>query len=151
MMSTYKTYVGRCMNSFNLFRGMLQLQGLFDLENYILTPKNLKLEFINIAVYYVAGTQNTYIRVHSFNFKSIHAELMKKWQFENKTRIEWVWQSHVQRTIIGTDTGKSPVAAANDYWGVKNMIYRLAYKYLRPLFTLRTQIRKRGDEKCGRG
>jgi hypothetical protein len=75
---------------------------------------------------------------------------MKKWQFENETQIEWVWQSHMQRTIIGTDMGKSPVAAANDYWGVKNMIYWLAYKYLRPLFTLRTQIRKCSDEKCGR-
>jgi len=69
---------------------------------------------------------------------------------EMKTKKSRV-QGHVQRTIIGTDTGKSPVAAANDYWGVKNMIYRLAYKYLRPLFTLRTQIRKRGDEKRGRG
>jgi hypothetical protein len=130
--------------------GILQLLGLFDLENHILTPKNMKLEPIDIAVYYVAGAKNTYVRVHNFNFKSIHAELMKKRQFENETRIEcqkWVCQSHVQRTIIGTDTGKSSVAAANDYWGVKNMTERLAYKYLRPPFTLRTQIRKRGNEK----
>jgi hypothetical protein len=101
--------------------GLLQLQGLFDLENHILTPKNMKLEPIDIAVYYVAGVKNTYVRVHNFNFKSIHAELMKKRQFENETRIEcqkWVWQSHVQRTIIGINTGKSSVAAANDYWGV---------------------------------
>jgi hypothetical protein len=71
---------------------------LFDLENHIPTSKNMKQKLIDIAVHYVAGAKNTYVRVHNFNFKSIHAELMKKWQFENETQIEcqkWVWQSHV--------------------------------------------------------
>jgi hypothetical protein len=61
--------------------GILQLLGLFDLENY----KNMKLEPIYIAVYYVSGAKNTHVRVQNFNFKSIHAELMKKQQFENET------------------------------------------------------------------
>jgi len=68
---------------------------------------------------------------------------MKKRQFENETRFQcqkWVWQSHVQTTTIGANTGKSSVAAANDYWGVKNMIEQLTYKYLRPLFSISTQI-----------
>ena len=123
--------------------GILQLLGLFDLENHILTTKNMKLKPIDIAVHYVTGAENTYIRVQIFNFKPIHAELMKKRQFESETQIEcqkWVWQSHVQIIVIGTDTGKSSVAAINDYLGVKNGTERLAYKDLRPLFTLRTQI-----------
>jgi len=121
--------------------GILQLLGLFDLENHILTTKNMKLKPIDIAVYYVTGAENTYIRVQNFYFKPIHAELMKKRQFESETRIEcqkWVWQRHMQIIVIGTDMGKSSVAAT--YWGVKNGTERLANKYLRLLFTLRTQI-----------
>ena len=58
--------------------GILQLLRLFDLENHILTTKNMKLKPIDIAVYYVTEAKNTYVRVQNFNFKSIHAELMKK-------------------------------------------------------------------------
>ena len=52
--------------------GILQLLGLFDLENHILTTKNMKLKPIDIAVYYVTGAENTYIRVQNFYFKPIH-------------------------------------------------------------------------------
>src|SRR6267154_6064599 len=134
-----------CMNSFNLW-AYFSL-GLFDLENHILTIKNMKLKPIDIAVYYVTGAENTYISVQIFNFKPIHAELMKKRQFESETQIEcqkWVWQSHVQIIGIGTDTGKSSVAATNDYWGAKNGTERLAYKYLKPLFTQNTNLKMRG-------
>jgi len=51
-----------------------------------------------IWYYYVANTKITYIRAQSFNFKSIHAELMKKRQFQSAICKKWVWHSHVQTT-----------------------------------------------------
>jgi hypothetical protein len=94
-------YILRCMQGFNWFRGILQWKELFDHVNHPLTPKNMKLGYHEIAGHYVTGTKTTSIWVHSFDFKSIYAELTKEWQYESATQIDcqkWVWQSHVKNT-----------------------------------------------------